>query len=547
MKSFLIKTKVLTTILAVVMSISAFAQKEITGTVYREGKPAAGITVEAHKSNDMFMTSFDGKYKLTIDPDKCKYLKFTFIDESKKLDLTGNEGNVINFSFDGSPIPGEGDGGEAAEVGVDLRTSQELVKANNTEFMSQFTLYDQFYKQKDYKSALPHWRRVYTKYPKSSSNLYIHGVNMYSAKVESATDKATKDAYIDTLMSIYDRRIKYFDQKGFVLGRKATDYVKYKLGGDEISEDERKAVLKKAYADLQESIKLQGDEAEAAVMVIDMQVTKSLFLMGEIAKDQVVANYGVLSKITDTQIAKDASDEKPQVAKTEIDKAFQTSGAADCDALIAYYEPKFNEISGDIDAMKKMLRALDRQDCTESELFATASEKLYEMDPSAEAAFNMARLFVKRDQFDRAKEYYQKAISAETDKELLGKYYYELAFFTYAKERAYSKARDYARKSLENDPNSGKTLILLGDIYAQAARSYGENDFDHTTVYWLAVDYYQKAKRVDPDLTGRANEQIRTYSVYFPDKESLFFQGLQNGQSYKLGGWINETTTIRAK
>jgi tetratricopeptide (TPR) repeat protein len=278
-----------------------------------------------------------------------------------------------------------------------------------------------------------------------------------------------------------------------------------------------------------------------------MQVTKSLFLLGELPKEDVVNNYGVLSKIVEDQLAKDPNDEKAPVAKEEIDKAFQTSGAADCEALLAYYEPKFNEISSDVDALKKMLRALDRQDCTSSELFAAASEKLYELDPSAEAAFNMARLFVKRDEVAKAKEYYKTAIAAETDKELLAKYYYELALFTFAKEHAYSTARDYARKSLENDPNSGRTLILIGDIYAQGAKTYGKDDFEHATVYWLAVDYYQKAKRVDPDIAATANEKINTYRVYFPDKETMFFQGLQNGQSYKLGSWINETTTVRAK
>lgn len=547
MKLVQMKTKLLTIFLTLATSISVFAQKEITGTVYREGKPAAGITVEAHKSSEMYMTSFDGKYKININPEKCKYLKFTFIDESKKLDLTGSEGDVINFSFDGSPIPGAGGAkGGDGEVGVDTRTSKELVAANETDFMSQFTLYDQFYKQKDYNSALPHWRKVYKRYPKSSINLYYHGVNMYSSKVEKASGE-TKAAYIDTLMSIYDRRIKYFEQEGFVLGRKATDYVKYKLSDPDLSDDVRKASLKTAYADLEKSIELQGIESEAAVMVVYMQVTKSLFLMGELSKEDVVANYGKLSKLTDDQLAKDASDEKATVAKAEIDKAFQTSGAADCEALLAYYEPKFDQLSTDVDGLKKMLRALERQDCTSSELFAQGSEKLYEMDPSAEAAFNMARLFVKRDDVSRAKEYYQKAIDAETDSELLAKYYYELALFTFAKEHNFQSARNYARQSLAKNPNSGRTLILLGDIYAQSAKSYGDNDFDHTSVYWLATDYYQKAKRVEPDVAATANEKIATYKVYFPDKESLFFQGLQDGQSYELGGWINETTKVRAK
>lgn len=67
MKSLILKTQFLTLTLAVLVTVSAYAQRVITGTVYREGKVAAGVTVEAHKSSEVFMTSFDGKYKITVD------------------------------------------------------------------------------------------------------------------------------------------------------------------------------------------------------------------------------------------------------------------------------------------------------------------------------------------------------------------------------------------------------------------------------------------------------------------------------------------------
>lgn len=544
MKSLLSKTKLLTIALALVMSISAFAQREITGTIYREGKPAAGVTVEAHKSSEIFMTSFDGKYKISVD-EKSKYLKFTFIDDSRRFDLEGVTKNVIDFSFDGE-LPAAANGDEA-EAGVDLRTSQELVKDKVTEFMSQYTMYDQFYKQKDYKSAMAPWRLIYSKYPKSSLNIYIHGANMYEDKINAAEDWTAKNQYVDSLMRVYDRRIKYFDQKGFVLGRKATDYLKYKLANENLTDDELKTILKKGYGELEEAIQLEKNETEVAVLVVFMQATKRLFIMGELPKESVAKNYEIASVILDANLAKEPDSEKYLAAKGLIDQLFQTSGAADCEALIALYEPKFDEIALDIEALKKMLRVLDKQDCTESELFAKASEKLYSLEPSAEAAFNMARLFVKRDEFNRAKEYYQNAIATETDKELLSKYYYELGIFTFVKENGYQKARDYARKALENNPSSGRTLILIGDIYAQYSKHYGESDFDHQAMYWLAVDYYERAKRVDPDSFAAANAKINTYKVYFPDKETLFFQGYQDGQTYKIGSWINESTKVRAK
>jgi len=529
----------------VFMSISAYAQRVITGTVYREGKPAAGVTVEAHRSSDVFMTSFDGKYKIKVD-DKSKYLKFTFIDDSRKVDIEENKKDVINFSFDGE-IPTGGGEGEQSEEGVDLRTSQELVKAKETNFMSHYTMYDQFYKQNDYKSALSHWRIMFNKYPKSTINIYIHGANMYEELVTSTTDTAKRDAYIDTLMMVYDRRIKYFDQKGFVLGRKGTDYLKFKLDNQNLTDDQLKAILKEGYGELKEAIELEKNETEIAVLVVYMQATKRLFIMGELPKEDVASNYQTVSAIIDADLAKDATSEKYTTAKTMVDQLFQTSGAADCESLVALYEPQFDEISKDVDALKKMLRVLDKQDCTDSELFAKASEKLYDLEPSPEAAFNMARLFVKRDDFTRAKEYYKNAIASETDKELLAKYYYELGAFTFAKENDFQQARSYARKALENNPNSGRALILIGDVYAQYSKHYGENDFEHQTLYWLAVDYYEKAKRVDPDVYASANSKINIYRQYFPDKETLFFQGYEVGQTYTFGSWINESTKARAK
>ena len=279
MNSLLSKTKLFTFILIVLMSTSAYAQRVITGTVYREGKVAAGVTVEAHRSSEAFMTSFDGKYKITVD-DKCKYLKFTFIDDSRKVDIENNASNVIDFSFDGE-LPSV-QPGEQSEAGVDARTSEELVKAKVTEFLSNYTMYDQAYKQKDYKSAMGPWRLVFNKYPKSSLNIYIHGANMYSTFIESATDRATKNAYTDSLMLVYDKRIKYFDQKGFVLGRKATDYLKYKLDDQDLTDDELGNILKTGYNDLKQSIQLEKNETEMAVLVVFMQVTKRLFAMEEL-------------------------------------------------------------------------------------------------------------------------------------------------------------------------------------------------------------------------------------------------------------------------
>jgi tetratricopeptide (TPR) repeat protein len=518
------------------------AQRVITGTVYREGKPAAGVTVEAHKSSESFMTSFDGKYTINADP-KTKFLKFTFIDDTRKLDIEGKEGDEFDFSFDGI-IPLKED---EQDVGVILKTDKELIKEGDRTFMNNLTMYDQFYRQKDYKSALGPWRILYRTYPKSIKNIYIHGCNMFEAKFEQSDSWVKKNFYIDSIMNVYDRRIKYFDEKGFVRGRQGVDYIKLKLQNENWTDDQLKDILKKGYGYLDESIKEQGDNTETPVLVVFMQVTGQLFKQGEFSKEKVLENYELASKILDKYLASEPNKKKYIESKDAVNKIFEVSGAADCEALLKIYEPKFDELSGDIEALKKVLRMLDKQDCTDSDLFAKASEKLYELEPSAEAAFNMGRLFMKRKDFAKGKDYYLQAIGSEKDAILLSKYYLELGAFTLASEQNYKEAASYLRKAIVNDPNNGKAYLILGDVFAGYSKKYGEKEIEHLSLFWLAVDYYVKAKKIDPEQTAKTNEKIATYSQYFPDKETLFFEGYQDGQPYKIGSWINETTTVRAR
>lgn len=530
--------------LAVVLLTGLFltgeAQRVIKGTVYREGKPAAGVTVEVHRGSQSAYTGFDGLYEVTTD-DKAKWIRFTFLEEVKRIDLAENSGNQIDFAFDGK-LPAKED---ADLAGVNLKSLQELVAANDVEFMNNLSMYGEFYKQKDFKSAAEPWKKLYTQYPKSTANIYIHGANMLENDIEKATSKAEKQQYLDSLMKLYDRRIRFFNQKGYVLGRKGTAWLKYNLPpADDISNDELGNIYKKGYDWLNESVKEQGKETELPILVLLMQTSKSLFSLEKLPKEQVVLNYDLVTGLT-AQIEKDKPDtENLTESKNAIEQIFGTSGAADCDALIRIYTPQFAEKSGDIEFLKTMLRRLSRANCDDSPLFFQASEKMYGLDPSAEAAFNLARMYVKQDNTPKASEYFKQAMEHETDQALLEGYYYNYAYFIFAKENNYQEARNYARKALAINPNNCKALMLIGDIYSNSARSFSQDDFERATVYWVAADYYLKAKAGE-DCLAEASKKANDLRTYFPNKETAFFQSIKEGDSYKVGGWINETTRVR--
>ncbi len=246
--------------------------------------------------------------------------------------------------------------------------------------MSNYTLAKQFYDQKDYKSAYGPWRKLYKNYPKSTVNVYLWGITMYQDRIEKAPDPKIKSANLDTLMMVYDKRIKYFDQKGFNLGREGTDYLKYTLNNDnsaDMTDEQKKPILKKGYSYISESVKLQGPESDNVVLLLLIQTTKGLFSMGEFDKAKVIENYDMASKYLNQKVEKTPNDADLVNIRDLVDQIFLTSGAADCDALIKIYEPNFDEISKNLDDLKKMVRLLNVQGCDSSPLFAKASEKLY--------------------------------------------------------------------------------------------------------------------------------------------------------------------------
>lgn len=532
----------LVVLLTVGFTLGSIAQKVYRGTVYREGKPAAGVTVEAHRGQKSAFTDFDGKYEVVTD-DKAKWIRFTFIDDSKKVDLTPETKEVLDFSFDGK-IP-EKKEEEAGLEGVNMKSLQELVAANDMEFCNNLSIYSEFYKQGDYKSAAVPWSVLYNQYPKSSVNLYIHGANMIEKQIEKAATKEEKKMYLDSLLKLYDRRIKTFDQKGYVTGRKGTSWMKYNLPpADDITNEELAAIYKKGYDLLLESTKLQGKETEIPVMILLLQTSKSLLSMGQLPKEEMVKNYERVSGVLN-QVGQDKPDTQGLAeAKTAVENIFGTSGAADCESLIKLYAPQFAEKSGDIEFLKIMLRRLAKAECDDSPLFFQASEKMYHLEPSAEAAFNMAHMFVRQGDEEKAKSFYNMAMEQEKDPALLEDYYYEYGVFIFVKDRNYTEARNFARKALAINPNNCKALMLIGDIYVSACRSFSSDDFERSTVFWVAVDYYNKAKAGE-DCMVAASQKANEYRQHFPNKETAFFNSIKAGDTYRVGGWINETTRVR--
>jgi len=403
--------------------------------------------------------------------------------------------------------------------------------------VTNISVYVEFVKTGMYEYAHDAWRFVFNNCPASSKNMYTHGVKIMKDLIKKEKDKEKKSNYIDTLMMVYDQRIEYFGQEAYVLGRKGLDFMRY-----------RPKEIEKANEIFTKSVELGKTASEASVLVQYVQTTSVLFQYNKKFKEEMVAVYANAIDILEQKLKTETSPKKItklNTAKNNVEIIFEKSGAATCETILALFTPRFEKDKENIDLLKRITRMLDKFDCTETPLFYESSENLYRLEPSAEAAYMLAKMFLKKGDYDKSTNYYKEAIENQTDSIQKSKYYYELGILTHSQQSNPDMARSYAYQALKFNPQVGKPYLLIGNVYAASASDCGETDFEKSAVYWAAVDKFYSAKRVDTSLVDEANELIGTYSQYFPGSEDTFFNGYNDGQQYEVKCWINEKTKVR--
>jgi hypothetical protein len=109
----------------------------------------------------------------------------------------------------------------------------------------------------------------------------------------------------------------------------------------------------------------------------------------------------------------------------------------------------------------------------------------------------------------------------------------------------YPSAKNAGQKALGVNPNSGDAYLIIGDSYAFGSKSVADNDCESKAGYWAAYDKYVKAKSVDSSVSEKADKKISIAKGQFPLKQDCFFYNIIDGTTYQVGGFINETTTVR--
>ena len=431
---------------------------------------------------------------------------------------------------------------------------EEQYGADSATCIRLMSTFAEFAKQNAWEEAYPSWSVLFKDYPKCTQTVYSNGVNIVKKKMQLAKTGKEQQVWVDTLMMVYDQRIKYFAAssklygEAYLLGRKGVDLQKY-----------RKEPMEAPYNCLMKSVELGGKNTEYAVIQAAMQSTITMYTAEKIDAAQVVDNYLKFSDLLAQKKADDkakleaaADDKAKQKAESDLATCAQVEGgvlglfsnstAAQCDVLVNAFSGKFKENPDDMDLCNKIVKILSAKECTESQLYEDAVSKLIANNPTEQACFGFARMLEKRGKEDDALDNYKKAISlAETDT-MKAKYNCSIAKILQKKNQV-ANARSYARQAINLNPNYGLPYIIIATLYG--SNPVGEDSFEKSMTYWLVIDYLQKAKAADPSVANEAQQLINRYIGSCPKKEEAFMHSVTQGKTITIGGWIGETTTAR--
>jgi DNA topoisomerase IA len=147
------------------------------------------------------------------------------------------------------------------------------------------------------------------------------------------------------------------------------------------------------------------------------------------------------------------------------------------------------------------------------------AQKLYEMDKSYENVQRLADFAIANGENQKAIDYLKEALEITDDTEAKKDITFEISEI-YQNEGDLRAARRYARQAINLDSNWGEPYIRIAQIYANAisqCTSGRQMERGDRTVYWLVLDYLDRARSVDPSTSSYVNRLYRSYEPVMPN------------------------------
>lgn len=419
------------------------------------------------------------------------------------------------------------------------------------------SLYQEFYKQKNYKDAYEPWTKVVEHCPQYHVNTYIRGANILKTMIATAPNVEMKNKYIDEYLNLQDVRSQAFGEEYNNIAQKAKILSEYRPNETE-----------QIFKYFKEAAEKGGKQLDAQYCPLYVEATVKHLAAIKASSEQM----DVLFEAYD--FAAETLEEIIKQAKTELEQAQASGNAkaikkvetnlknaqsylalteqiiepfASCDKIIPIYEPKFAANPNDVELLRKITTNLDRKKCTKSELFFQATENLHKLEPNAKSAFMMGQMLIEKDRNEEAVPYLEEAVKNFEDNDSKAKASFMLAT-ALMNAGQYGAARTAAYKVAEYDKSlEGKAVLMVANMYLKSSVSCASHGGKIRGAAWVAYDEAAKVKNIDPTLADDAQRVMNAARSQWPLKADMFFNSINPGDGFSVGCWIGKGTTARSR
>lgn len=434
-------------------------------------------------------------------------------------------------------------------------------QAQNTECVTNLSIFSEHVKVKNYDAAYTPWKMVYEACPGINRANFVYGERILKDKIEKSSG-ADKDGYINDLLALYDNSMVHFPKKT-KLASVIIDKVELKYNNKMISDEEIYEQLGKAFNEDKANFKNPRALYLYFSSLVDLHKAGSkdlqeVFDVYDEVTEKIEVENGKLTDIITKLLPKEEENTLTSKEKKLLSHATKNSTSfgkiagsidsklgplADCNNLIPLYQKTFDSNKGNVVWVKRAVGLMFNKECTDDPMFKKLFEAQLALDPSADAYVYGGTLKSKAGDTKGAVADFDKALGLETDAKKRSKIAYKVA--TIYRRGSKGTARTYAQKAIDADPSNGKAYLLIANLYATSANDCGNTTFEKRAIYWKAADMARKAGRVDPSLSSTANKSAASYSAKAPTKEMIFTEGMA-GKTVSFSCWVGGSIKVPA-
>lgn len=405
-------------------------------------------------------------------------------------------------------------------IAKNISTRINFTTADSVNLLAEFSLFYEYYKNKDFKSAAEHGWKVINTNPKNFLQYKpfkkMEDILWFFHDSLAKSDEE-KMKIADTTLYLYDKAVFYGEkEESYFLGRKAYVMEMWKnLPAADVIAAYENAIAKDPkidsfYKDRLGLLYAKNDDETNGYKL------KALDLYSKLSEEDPnneiwLQRIDGLASNPDELI--DVRRKAWELDKENLSKAY--SYAETCykfqnyDKAIVPYEFLVSKAPDVANYWRKLASVYNKLDKTNDAI--RAYKKLIEIEPTNRDNYlNLGQSYFKLGQLSMARTYYQKSSQVSSEPWDLPVYY-------------------------------------EAQLYETAARNCGF-DFMDKVVYQLAVDTYRKAVNIGGSASANARERIQALANSVPQKEDYFFRKIKSGSEIKIEGgcygWIGKSIIV---